>query len=154
MQTESLITGNPADGSKIDVLKFRLDSLWARFFSYRDLEWTTTWQLYAGFGAIGVAFAQIRPQPPRGCLTGGTILLTVCLWGGYLYLSWRIQERMRYVKAAIEKYEAELHEVAGVQRFEKTLGFEEPKHPHDWAFSVQIVLSSLVAVLLIFFVLQ
>ena len=44
----------------IDLFKARAEDYARNFFSLRDVEWTITYQLFAGLGLVGAAYAQLH----------------------------------------------------------------------------------------------
>lgn len=121
-----------------------------RFESMRKLEWQTTFQVYAGYGALGVVSSHLYDKLPGSRALGvAGILVVGVLWGCTFYVSLRIQERLRYTRDMQNVYLDKLHEVMNISKLARPAATPELKHQYRWAWRAQTVLSSTTALGLI-----
>ena len=127
---------------QIDLCKLRSEDFARNFHSLREVEWHTTYQTYAGYAAVALAYWQLRPTyPSPGYLMWAGVGLLVLLFCTTLYLSLRHQERLHYTRDMQNEYLDMLHKALDLKPAERPL----PKHQKWYAFAVQTILSAAAA---------
>jgi hypothetical protein len=109
-------------------------------------------KVLTGYAAIAIGYFNLRASYPRSTFLGvAALLMTLLLFGINLYLSLRIQERLRFTRAMENAYLAKLHDECAVDPL--PLPPKRPAHAHWYAFGAQTALGSITLVgLVVYFV--
>jgi len=105
--------GLPVQQQVVDLYTLRAEDFARNFESLRRLEWNTTFQVYAGYAGIALAYHSVlSPSFPYRRSAGFVAsLLTLLLYGGYLYLLFHLQRRLHRTRAMQNVYLNKLHEM-------------------------------------------
>lgn len=136
-----------------DIYRMRAEEFERNFESLRGIEWRTTFEIFAGYAAIGIAYFHLHAKH-GGCwrLGAGATAVTLILFLSHCYFSLRIQERMRYARAMMNEYLKELHRICNAKEIPAPAGVKEPIRKGWWAFGIQLALSITVMLSLIIYI--
>lgn len=158
---------------KTEVYKIRAEDFAQNFMSLRTVEWQIIFQVYVGYGAIGIGYHALqKPYSPNVALGFGAIFATLVVFAVSAFVLYQIKDRLNWTRKMQNRYLAMLHaetsadalevDGAGV-RFEgcalaKAVGIESspppeaPKYQWRYAFVGEITISGLWTLGLIFYV--
>lgn len=100
-----------------DLLKARADERERNFYSLRTVEWTVVFQSYAGFAVVAAVYHQLQASQGWWLGVAATTALSLLLLTS-IYLSFRIQERLRVNRDIQNHIYDELHRRLKVERFD------------------------------------
>jgi hypothetical protein len=136
--------GSTMNDAQIEFLTLRSEDFARNFHSLREVEWHTTYQEFAGFAAIAVAFDQVHKAYPITSAIAGVLLVLLLFCTG-VYLARRIQERLHYTRDMQNAYLNQLHVALDVPVLPTPSATREPLHHRQYSFAVQMVLKATIA---------
>jgi hypothetical protein len=133
-----------------ELYKFRADEYGVRHESMRQLEWRSNFQVYSGYAALAVAFSYVEAQFHGSRALGWySIAAIATLYCTALYLSMRIQERLKFTRDMQNAYTDKLHDYLQSPKLDRPGDTQSLKHQYKWAWYAQLVLSSATAISLV-----
>jgi hypothetical protein len=138
---------------KNDLYQLRAADFAENFRGLREVEWHTTYQLYAAYGAIALTYYSLSARLPGSrILAIAGLAVTLVTFVGGLFLDFQHQRRLHFTRTMQNEYLKALHTELNAQELPPPSKTVEPGFKKWYAFIVRTVFGACVMGVLITFI--